>query len=241
MELKGKVAIVTGGSKGYGKGIAKTLKDNGCSVWIFSSNKEILKNTASELGVNFTLCDITKPGSWDIALKTVLDTEKGIDILINNAGAGISVKNLVDQSDDEITYSIMLNLLGHIYGIRRVAKLMEAKKTGTIINISSLCADYAWPGWSVYSAAKAGIEMLAKCLHNELRNANIRIITVTPSWGATNFLEAANLKDFPPDVINKVMNLQDMGELIAKVLTIGDHLTVPKLSIMPMVQDINPM
>jgi len=241
MEIKGKVAIVTGGSKGYGKGIAKTLKENGCNVWIFSSNNESLKKAASEIGVNYALCDISKPENWDSALKTVLDAEKAIDILINNAGAGVSIKNLVDQSDDEITHSIMLNLTGHIYGIRRAAKLMAARKNGIIINITSLCADYAWPGWSVYSAAKAGIEMLARCLHNELRNDNVKVTTLSPSWGATSFLEAANLKDFPPDIIDKVISPQDMGELVVKAITIADHLNIPKLSIMPMVQEINPM
>lgn len=241
MELKGKVAVVTGGSKGYGKGIAKALKENGCRVWILSSTYKDLENTAAEIGVNLALCDITKSSDWDNALKKIIGEEKRIDILINNAGAGVSVKNLVEQSDEEINYSIMLNLTGHIYGISRTAKIMSLQKSGIIINISSLCADYAWPGWSVYSAAKAGIEMLARCLHNELRMDNVRVTTITPSWGATSFLKAANLADFSPDLINKVMTPEDMGELVVKVCTIGEHLNIPKLSIKPMVQEINPM
>ncbi len=92
MELKDKVAIVTGGSKGYGKGIAKVLKDNGCRVWIFSSNLESLKLSADELGVKYSICDITVPEDWDKAIKTVLDSENRIDILVNNAGAGVAIK-----------------------------------------------------------------------------------------------------------------------------------------------------
>ncbi len=241
MELKDKVAIVTGGSKGYGKGIAKVLKDNGCRVWIFSSNLESLKLSADELGVKHSICDITVPEDWDKAIKTVLDSENRIDILVNNAGAGVAIKNIVEQTDDEINKSIMINLTGHIFGIKRVAKLMLGQKCGTIINISSVCADHGWPGWGVYSAGKAGIEMLAKSLHNEFRKDNVKITTITPSWGATNFLPAANLKDWPEDVIGKVMTPEEMGEIVVKILTIEDHLYVPKIRIQPMIQEINPM
>lgn len=241
MDLKDKIAIVTGGSRGYGKGIAKVLKNNGCKVWIFSSNQESLKKAADELGVNHATCDITVPENWDRAIKTVLDRDGRIDILVNNAGAGISIKNLVEQTDDEINKSIMINLTGHIYGIRRAAKIMIEQNGGMIINISSICADYAWPGWAVYSAGKAGIEMLAKSLHNEFRKSNVKITTITPSWGATNFLLAANLKDWPEDIADKIMTPEEMGEVVVKICTIEDHLYVPKITIIPMVQEINPM
>lgn len=241
MDLNNKVAIVTGGSEGYGKGIAKALKENGCRVWIFSRNPESIKETATELGVKYSVCDITIPGNWDKAMKAVMEDEKKIDILINNAGAGIAIKNLVEQTDDDIYKSVMTNLTGHIYGIKRAAKLMLAQNSGIIINISSVCAEHGWPGWSVYSAGKAGIEMLAKCLHNEFRKNNVKITTITPSWGATNFFTAANLKDRHADVMDKVMTPEEMGEVVVKVCTIEDHLYVPKITIMPMVQEIKPM
>ncbi len=83
--------------------------------------------------------------------------------------------------------------------------------------------------------------MLAKSLHNEFRKDNVKITTITPSWGATNFLPAANLKDWPEDVIGKVMTPEEMGEIVVKILTIEDHLYVPKIRIQPMIQEINPM
>ncbi|MBM3705039.1 MAG: SDR family oxidoreductase [Actinobacteria bacterium] len=241
MDLKNRVAVITGGSKGYGKGIARVLKGNGCRVWILSSNEGDLKKAAEEIGVNCCVCDITIPQDWDAAFDKIVGKEKTIDLLVNNAGAGIAIKNLVEQTDDEIYRSIMINLTGHIYGIRRAAKLMIAQKNGIIINISSVCADHAWPGWSIYSAAKAGIEMLARSLHNEFRTSNVKITTLTPSWGSTNFLKSAKLKDWTKDITEKVMQPDQMGELIVKICTLDDHLYIPKIRVQPMVQEINPM
>src|SRR4030042_2897310 len=106
MDLKNKVAVVTGGSVGYGKGIAEVLKKNGCRVWVLSSNEEKLKKASGELGVNYSVCDITNPKDWDAAIKKIKEKDNTIDILVNNAGAGIAKKNLVDQTDEEIFRSV---------------------------------------------------------------------------------------------------------------------------------------
>ncbi|MBN1298159.1 MAG: SDR family oxidoreductase [Actinobacteria bacterium] len=241
MELKNKVAVITGGSSGYGKGIAEVLKRNGSRVWILSSNGTKLARVASELEVLYAVCDITRPEDWDNATSEIIKQEGRIDILINNAGSGVAIKPLIEQTDTEIYDSIMINLVGHIYGIKRVGAHMCENKDGIIINISSICSEHAWPGWSVYSAAKAGIEMLARSLHNEFRKNNVRIVTVTPSWGATDFLKEAKLDTFPADIAEKVMKPVEMGELIVKVCTMPKHLIINKIRVQPMVQEINPM
>ena len=241
MELKGKTALVTGGSDGYGKGIAQVLKGQGCSVWITGRNEEKLKDVSLALGVQYIKGDITRPDDWDKVISTIIDAEKKIDILVNNAGAGIVIKPLTEQTDDEVEESIKVNLTGHIFGMARAARYMIKQESGIIINISSVCADHAWPGWSVYSAAKSGIEQLAKSLHNELREHNVRITTVTPSWGATGFSAACGFQSRSKEVEEKVMKPAEMGDLIVKICTTPDHLVLPKVRIQPMIQEINPM
>lgn len=241
MELKGKVALITGGSDGYGKGIAEVLKKQQCRVWITGRNAERLKDVSSKIGVEYIKSDITVPEDWDNVMSTIIDEEKKIDILVNNAGAGIAMKPLIDQTDDEIEESIRVNLTGHIFGMTRIARLMVKQGSGIIINISSVCADHAWPGWSVYSAAKAGIEQLAESLHNELREHNIHVTTVTPSWGATGFSAASGLPSMGREIEEKMMKPIEMGDLIIKICTTPDHLVLPKVRIQPMIQEINPM
>jgi short-subunit dehydrogenase len=104
-----------------------------------------------------------------------------------------------------------------------------------------VCADHAWPGWSVYSAAKSGIEQLAESLHNELREQNVRVTTVTPSWGATGFSTACGLPSMDKEVVEKMMKPIEMGDLIVKICTTPDHLVLPKVRVQPMIQEINPM
>jgi len=118
---------------------------------------------------------------------------------------------------------------------------MIEQKSGIIINISSVCAAHAWPAWSVYSAAKAGIEQSALSLHNELREHNVHITTVTPSWGATNFAVSAGLPESSEELEKKMMQPKEMGDVIVNICTLPDHLVIPHLRVQPMVQEINPM
>jgi len=241
LDLKGKTALVTGGSDGYGRGIAGALKGQQCHVWITGRDEKKLKDVAEELDVAYVRADITRPQDWDNVLSAVMDAANRIDILVNNAGAGIVIKPLVEQTDDDVRQSIDVNLTGHIYGMMRAARYMIKQRSGIIINISSVCADHAWPGWSVYSAAKSGIEQLAESLHNELREHNVHVTTVTPSWGATGFSAACGLPSMGKEVVEKMMQPGEMGDLIVKVCTTPDHLVIPRVRIQPMVQEINPM
>ena len=105
MDLKGKTALVTGGSDGYGMGIAGALKGHECRVWITGRNEEKLDDVSKKLGVEYIKGDITRPEDWDNVISTILDTDKRIDILVNNAGAGIVIKPLMEQTDEEVEES----------------------------------------------------------------------------------------------------------------------------------------
>lgn len=242
MRLEDKVAIITGASDGYGVGIADALKKEGCTVWITGRQSEKLKEVADRLKVRYFRQDITDPEDWDRLIRKVIDEHKRIDILVNNAGAGVAIKPIAEQTDEEIKLSIDTNLTGHIFGTKRAAAEMIKQKSGNIISISSVCAQHAWPAWSVYSAAKAGIEQFGKSIHNELREYNIHVTTLMPSWGATNFVGASTLSEWrDDDTLKKIMKPSEMGDLVVFICKLPEHLAMPFIRVQPMVQEINPM
>ena len=243
-KVKDAVAIVTGGSKGYGAGIAGVLKDNGARVWITGRNRNALEATANRLGVKSVAADVASSSDWDRVFEAVLGEGGRLDILVNNAGGGGRIAPMTQLTDEKIAEIVAVNLTGHLFGSRRAAEVMQKQKSGIIINISSVCATYAWPGWGPYSAAKAGINQFGHCLYTELREAGIRVTTITPSWGATDFVAAADIEGHPAaesDIRKKIMQPEEMGQLVLNVCSMPDHLVLPDITTQPLVQQIEPM
>ena len=239
MNLTGKKILVTGGASGYGMGIVKVLKEAGAEVWITGRNQDKLKRTASELGVKAVCADVSSGTDWDRVF-----TEMGdIDVLVNNAGAGGHLVPVAEQKDEDIIATISTNLTGLILGCSRAAKIMCAKKSGTILNISSVCALYAWPSWSVYTAAKAGVAKFSHGLYTELRPFGVRVTCLTPSWGQTGFNQAADISGASenPELAEKCTKPEELGVLVREIFETPDHLAIPDVTIQPMVQDICPM
>lgn len=239
MNLKGKNAIVTGGGSGYGLGIAKALAKAGANVWITGRNADKLAAAAREAGATAFVADAAAPADWDRLFAAV----GTVDVLVNNAGFGGAIKPVVEQDDAMIASVIATNLTGVIYGCSRAAKIMSARKSGSIINISSVCALYAWPGWSVYTAAKAGLAKFSHGLYTELRPFGVRVTCLTPSWGQTGFNVAANISGASedPELASQCTNPDDLGKIVLNVLETPDYLAVPDITVQPMVQDISPM
>jgi len=238
--LNDSVAIVTGGSVGYGHGIARVLQDRGARVWITARGQDRLQATADESGLNAVAADVTAPEDWDRVVETVLDDAGRVDVLVNNAGAGINKAPLVELSDDDIASSIATNLTGAIYGCRRVAALMQEQGSGTIINISSICDQEAWPGWSVYGAAKAGLHAFSKHLYVEMRIHGVRVTCLTPSWGDTDFVAALGREPQAEDIRRRMTQPEELGEIVAEICELPPHLAMPTVVVLPLVQEIVP-
>lgn len=243
-KVKDAVAIITGGSKGYGAGIAEVLKENGANVWITGRDRNALESTAERLGVNCFAADVTRPADWDRVFEEVLGDAGQLDILVNNAGGGGRVAPMTHLTDESISDIIAVNLTGHLFGSRRAAEVMQKQQSGIIINISSVCASYAWPGWGPYSAAKAGINQFGHCLYTELRESGVRVTTLTPSWGATDFVSAAAIEGHPAadsDIREKILQPTEMGMLVLNICCTPAHLVLPDITVQPLVQQIEPM
>ena len=239
MELKGIKAIVTGGGSGFGKGIAEALSRAGAKVWITGRNGDKLAATAEEIAARAFVADAANGEDWDRLLSEVGE----VDVLVNNAGFGGKIAPLTEQDDAGIAAVIATNLTGAILGASRVAKIMAKRRRGVIINISSVCALHAWPGWSVYTAAKAGLMKFSHALHTEMRPYGVRVTCLMPSWGQTDFNRASGIPEPFDDVKSSkdLISPSQLGKIVTNLVALSDNLTVPELVVQPMIQEIIPM
>ena len=239
MEIKGAKAIVTGGGSGYGKGIAAALASAGAEVSITGRNREKLLAAAEEIGAKAFVADASRGEDWDRLLSEVGD----VDILVNNAGFGGKIAPLTELDDADIAAVIATNLTGAILGSVRVAKGMAKRRRGVIVNVSSVCALHAWPGWSVYTAAKAGLLKFSHALHTEMRPYGVRVACLIPSWGQTDFNRAAGISGASedPKLAQDCIAPSELGKTVTDLVALPDHLTVPELVVQPMIQEIIPL
>jgi NAD(P)-dependent dehydrogenase (short-subunit alcohol dehydrogenase family) len=237
--LKDQTAVVTGGSRGYGAGIAEALARAGARVWMTGRGEAALRETAERLapfGVRGVRADVAIGADWDRLLDEVLRSAGRLDILVNNAGEGVRIGPASGQTDDAILRSIASNLTGSLLGCRRASTIMQQQRGGLIVNVGSVCAKHAWPGWSVYSAAKAGLLQFTRCLLTELRPHGVRVTSVIPSWGQTGFTENAGLPAREPDVLAKCISPLELGALIVRIAEMPPHLVTEEITLWPMVQ-----
>ena len=135
--------------------------------------------------------DVTKPETFERALKETLDAFGKVDFLINYAGGALKVAPIEEMDDDINRRIIDLNLTSTIMSCRTFTPQFKQQGYGKIINVSSACDRRSWQGWSVYSAAKAGVNAFTKCLYTELRPHGIAVTLLVPGGSNTGFQAAA--------------------------------------------------
>ncbi len=231
------VILITGGTSGFGRETARLFAGKGETVIITGRKPETLEAAAKELGCDFIRADVTVPSDWDRVYDYVIGKYGKIDLLLNNAGGGIAIKEIKDQSIEDIDKAIMTNLNGTIYGCRKFAPKFIEQKGGTIINVSSICAKYAWPGWGVYAAAKWGVLGLTKGLYTELCPYNVRVTCLMPGAGDTNFDKNAN---FTERGMIPSMKPEDIAQAILSVFYLPRHVWVGEIDVWGVDQQVIP-
>ena len=185
LALGGKVALVTGASKGVGKGIALELARQGCDVAVnYRSDRAGAGATASEIeaGGRGSLAirgDVGVAADVDAMLEVLLARFNRLDILVNNAGMQ-TWKPLLELEEAEWDQVIATNLKGCFLCTQRAARYMKEQGGGSIVNIGSGCNKIAFPNLSNYTASKGGIEMFTKVAAVELGPYKIRVNCVAP-------------------------------------------------------------
>lgn len=242
--LSGKVAVVTGASSGFGEAIARTLHKAGAHLILVARRIEPLQQLASELtSTQQTVIplagDVTDHTTFDRIVARALDSFGRLDILVNNAGGGVQIAPLEDQTPDAIDKAISLNMTSVINACQIVGSLMKQQGSGLIINISSACAKFAWPGWSVYSAAKAGLSMFSRCLYTELRPHGVGVTVVVPGGANTGFQSAAGIESFDWQE-EESLRPEHIAHAVLAIATMPQGAVVPEMVVYGMSQTIEP-
>lgn len=187
MNIKGKVAIVTGASSGIGEATAKLFANNGLKVALVARDIEKLNKLSSDLPGSIALkCDMTDPKQIKNMVGKVMDNFGRVDILINNAGQGYDA----DIEDiDVILFNkiIQLDLVGPLIAMQQVIPIMKKQKSGSIINISSGTALMNLPGMGAYASIKRALAHLSLTAREELAGDNINVGVVFPYITLTEF------------------------------------------------------
>jgi NAD(P)-dependent dehydrogenase (short-subunit alcohol dehydrogenase family) len=184
-ELKGKVALVTGASRGLGEGAARALAAAGASVMLLARDGKLAGDVAQAIGraqgrAEAVACDVSDYAAVQQVLAQTEARLGPVDILVNNAGV-IEPVSEVATSDPAIwAESISINLVGAYYALRAVLPGMLARGGGTIVNVSSGAAYRPLEGWSAYCSGKAGLAMLTRAVALETAGKGIRIFGFSP-------------------------------------------------------------
>ena len=188
-ELKGAVVLVTGGTRGIGRAVAERFRDVGALVYITGTNEERTKLVAEEMGVKGIKMDVTDREEVKSAVKTIVETEGRIDVLINNAG--ITRDTLFLRMKDEDWDSVIDTNLNGVYNVTRaVVPVMVKRRRGSIINVSSVVGFTGNVGQVNYSATKAALVGFTKSLAKELGSRGIRVNCIAPGYITTDMTKA---------------------------------------------------
>lgn len=189
--LAGKVALVTGGSRGIGLEIAKKLLEEKAFVVICGRKQENLDAAAAALGNHANLRTVVSHIAKEVDVNTLFDKVMAefsrVDILINNVGMNLFTASVTDAEPAQWQKIIETNLNGTFLCSRKAAAIMKQQKCGKIVSISSIAGRKASPGMGIYGIAKAGVEMLTKVLAAELALFNIQVNAVAPGMVRTDF------------------------------------------------------
>lgn len=196
LELKGKVAVITGGSVGIGLAVAKALAEEGVHVALCARDEARVRARADEIGRDYGVqtlgvaADVSRAEDTARFAEAVTETFGGADILINNAGTG-SEETIMEAPDERWHYYLELHLMAAVRLSRALVPGMRERGGGVILNNASICATQPLGYEPIYNVSKAALAMFSKCLANELISDNIRVNTVnpglvqTPDWEKT--------------------------------------------------------
>ena len=202
MKLARKVALITGASKGIGKGIALRYVSEGAAVVIASRSLDILSGIADEInghgGRALALkVDVRKSDSIQSTVDRAVDHFGRLDIMVNNAGISMAHPS-EDLSPEDWTRALDTDISGLFYGCQSAARQMMKQKGGCIINITSIYGLVAAPGRAAYCASKAAGNMLTKVLASEWAAKNIRVNAIAPGYIRTELVQGVIDKGMLP-------------------------------------------
>lgn len=232
--LAGKVAIVTGGTRGIGLAIVERLLEEGVSVAFCGRTRESVDAANSALsGRGAKVCghvaDVTKPGDVSSLFQAADRTFGGLDILVNNAGAGI-FRKVGEMSIEDWQRTIDLNLNGAFYCSREALARFLPRASGYIVNVSSLAGTNPFSGGAAYNASKFGLNGFSEAMNLDHRQDGVRVSYIMPGSVNTGF--SGGPSDRSGDT-SWMIAPEDVAEAVAMVLRMPARTTISRVEMRP--------
>ena len=232
MDLKGKTAIVTGGTKGIGFGIARALVTAGVNVCVSARSRKEIDEALLALsslggGVTGIVADVRNCSQVQALFELTESQFGGIDILVNNAGIGL-FQSVEEMSAEDFRAVLETNLIGVFYCCHEAIPMMRKRGGGYIINISSLAGVNAHPKMAAYNASKFGLNGFSEALMQEVRHDGIKVSYIMPGSVNTEFGG-----DTPTTDQDWQLRPEDIAQVVIDLLHHDDRALVSRVEIRP--------
>ena len=231
MELAGRIAIVTGGTRGIGRAIASSLVKAGVQVAITARREQDLAQATSQLNqhgkVAGYVCDVRNYDQVKSMFARVTEDFGGVDILVNNAGIGIFA-SVESMSVEDFRAVLETNVFGVFYCCHEAIPLMKRRGGGYIINISSLAGANPHPNMAAYNASKFGLNGFSEALMQEVRHDGIKVSYIMPGSVNTEFGG-----DEPSDTKSWQLQSEDIARVVMDLLEYPDRALPSRVEIRP--------
>ncbi len=228
MELKNKVAIVTGGSNGIGKELARQLVEAGTKTYITGRNQQRLQASATEIGAIGVQSDAALQDDVNALFKKVMSENDKLDILINNAGFGTGWAEIGELSMADMLKVYQTNVFGATMMGQAASNIFKKQQSGNIVNIGSTASLKGYAKGSIYASSKFALRGLSQCWQADLRPFNVRVMHINPSEVTTAFGNSDGASR--PEVENK-LRPQEIADQVMAQLRMDDRGFVPEVTI----------
>lgn len=247
-ELSGRVAVITGGASGIGRGIAERFVAHGAQVVIADIEDAPLAATAAEIGAVAIRTDVTRAADVEKLAAAVLDRFGRVDIVCNNAGVG-PLRPFDELSVEDFQWVMSINLFGVLHGIKAFLPHLKGNPDGGwIVNTASMAGLIAGPGLAAYSASKYAIVAVSEVLAQELADTSVGVKVLVPAQVRSNIgtsernrtgVDPASLRGDANDPFlppTRVLEADYVGELVIRALADPDLYIVTHPETLPQVQ-----
>ena len=233
LQLTGKVAIVTGATRGIGRAIAETLSAEGMRLVLAARSREYLESLSAALPTESLVLpiDLSQPQAAESVVKAALERFGTIDLLVNNAGA-FRPGGIASEDDEALLDMLRSNLFGAYRLTRRLLPTMQARRSGMVLNVCSTASIAAYPNGGSYSIAKHALYGFSRNLREEMKSHGIRVVALLPGATLTD-----SWKDVPLPS-ERLMPAEDVAEMAWTAWAMSPRTVVEDILMRPQRGDI---
>jgi 3-oxoacyl-[acyl-carrier protein] reductase len=228
MKIKGAKILITGGSSGLGKAMARMLKDKGAALLITGRDLEKLKAVAEELDVHYLAANVAEEKEVKKTFEFVQEKLGGLDVLINNAGIGTDRLKIHELDIEKMKEVYNVNVFGLAMMAREAAKIFKKQQSGNLVNIASTAATKGYEGGTIYSSSKFAVRGLSQTWQAELRRDNVRVFNINPSYVPTAFNQPDRQER---DLESNKLTPEEIAHAVVAALEMDERGYIPELAV----------